>query len=73
MAPHIRYLGLTNYQSLCVLVDVTEAKLDNGVCSLGKLYSGFLHSMVINMLTDFQNVEKLTFGANYLKVRIYIC
>ncbi|CAA7028912.1 unnamed protein product [Microthlaspi erraticum] len=71
VAPHIRYLRLTCYQSPCVLVDVsslTEAKLDNGVCSLDKLRSGFLHGMVINMLMDFQNVEKLTFGANFLKI-----
>ncbi|KAL1207143.1 putative F-box protein [Cardamine amara subsp. amara] len=71
VAPHIHCLRLRNSQLPCTLVDVsslTEAKLDIFFCSPQKLKADFLQTMFLEMLEKLQNVEKLTFGANFLKV-----
>ncbi|CAA7030211.1 unnamed protein product [Microthlaspi erraticum] len=73
VAPHIRCLRmLLNYKSPCLLVDVSslvEAKLGILFCSMSRtLDADFLQESVLNMLENFQNAEKLTFGENILQI-----
>ncbi|CAH8376222.1 unnamed protein product [Eruca vesicaria subsp. sativa] len=68
VAPHIRRLRLRNHVLPCTLVDVSslnEARLD--ICFYGpeNPKDDFLQVMGLEKL---QNVEKLTFGENFLKI-----
>ncbi|CAE5959759.1 unnamed protein product [Arabidopsis arenosa] len=71
VAPHIHCLTLKNSQLSCAFVDVsslTEAKLDIRFCALDNLNADFLQDMVLKILEKLQNVDKLTFGENFLKI-----
>ncbi|KAG7594630.1 F-box domain [Arabidopsis thaliana x Arabidopsis arenosa] len=73
VAPHIHCLTLTlkNSQLSCTFVDVsslTEAKLDICSCALEDMNVDFLQDMVLKILDKLQNVDKLTFGENFLKI-----
>ncbi|CAL9218282.1 unnamed protein product [Arabidopsis halleri] len=73
VAPHIHCLTLTlkNSQLSCTFIDVssiTEAKLDICFCALDDLNADFLQDMVLKILEKLQNVDKLTFGQNFLKI-----
>ena len=72
VAPHIHSLRLLNSQLSCTFVDVaslTEAKLDICYVSVNpNLKADFLQTMVLKMLEKIQNVEKLTFGGNFIQV-----
>ncbi|KAG7553906.1 F-box-like domain superfamily [Arabidopsis suecica] len=78
VAPHIHYLRLRNSEAQCTLVDVsslTEAKVDFSYIEPGCCYYSFqllkpdvLQGIVQAMLEKFQNVEKLTFGVNFLQI-----
>lgn len=73
VAPHIYCLTLTlkNFQLSCTFVDVsslTEAKLDICFSPLEDMNVDFLQDMVLKILDKLQNVDKLTFGENFLKV-----
>ncbi|CAE5959758.1 unnamed protein product [Arabidopsis arenosa] len=73
VAPHIHCLTLTlkNYQLSCTFVDVsslTEAKLDICFSELEDMNVDFLQDMVLKILDKLQNVDKLTFGENFLKI-----
>ena len=75
LAPHIHSLRLVHSQLPCTLADVsslTEAKME--ICFvLGKTNSGadILQAMVLKMLKRLQNVEKPTFGGNFLQVYVF--
>ncbi|VVB13712.1 unnamed protein product [Arabis nemorensis] len=67
VAPQIHYLRLTNSKRPCILVDVsslTEARLD----PCFPLYEELQSDLVLKMLEKLHNVEKLTCGANFLKI-----
>ncbi|CAA7030735.1 unnamed protein product [Microthlaspi erraticum] len=73
VAPHVRCLKLENSLSLCTLVDLSslaEAKLYN---SSHRLQSnihdplGVTVQKMAEMFEKLKNVEKLTFGSNFLK------
>ncbi|CAH2058645.1 unnamed protein product [Thlaspi arvense] len=71
VAPQIHCLRLKNYLLPCTFVDVsslTEASLDLCFFSTEKLTADFLQDMFLKMLVKLQNVDKLTFGASFLKV-----
>ncbi|EFH65804.1 F-box family protein [Arabidopsis lyrata subsp. lyrata] len=73
VAPHIRCLRLRNSEKPCALVDVSslsQAELDIAVFKIvdNKLDVDFHQTMVVKMLEKCQNVEKLTLGANILKI-----
>ncbi|XP_010512962.1 PREDICTED: putative F-box/LRR-repeat protein At3g18150 [Camelina sativa] len=72
VAPHIRYLRLANSRLPCTLVDVsslTEAKLDIFFSRVKQeLKADFLQVMVLEILEKLKNVQKLTFGENFLKI-----
>ncbi|KAG5398372.1 hypothetical protein IGI04_020186 [Brassica rapa subsp. trilocularis] len=72
VAPHIHSLRLLNSQLSCTFVDVsslTEAKLDICYVSVNpNLKADFLQTMVLKMLEKLQNVEKLTFGGNFIQI-----
>ncbi|XP_009145915.1 putative F-box/LRR-repeat protein At3g18150 [Brassica rapa] len=72
VAPHIHSLRLLNSQLSCTFVDVaslTEAKLDICYVSVNpNLKADFLQTMVLKMLEKIQNVEKLTFGGNFIQI-----
>ncbi|CAL9228941.1 unnamed protein product [Arabidopsis halleri] len=78
VAPNIHYLRLRNSEAQCTLVDVsslTEAKVDFSYIEPGCCYYSFqllkpdvLQGIVQAMLEKFQNVEKLTFGVNFLQM-----
>ncbi|KAL0743469.1 hypothetical protein Bca4012_084982 [Brassica carinata] len=72
VAPHIHCLRLLNSQLSCTFVDVaslTEAKLDICYVSVNpKLKADFLQTMVLDMLEKLKNVEKLTFGGNFIQI-----
>ncbi|CAN6885769.1 unnamed protein product [Brassica oleracea] len=74
LAPHIHYCGTTHpfSQLSCTFVDVaslTEAKLDICYVSVNpNLKADFLQTMVLKMLEKLQNVEKLTFGGNFIQI-----
>ncbi|XP_010512946.1 PREDICTED: putative F-box protein At1g49610 [Camelina sativa] len=72
VAPHIRNLGLTlTPYSPCDLVDVSslsEARLDILSISREALVADFLQQFVQNMMEKLHNVEKLTFGENFIKI-----
>ncbi|KAG2271558.1 hypothetical protein Bca52824_066113 [Brassica carinata] len=59
-------------QLSCTFVDVaslTEAKLDICYVSVNpNLKADFLQTMVLKMLEKLQNVEKLTFGGNFIQI-----
>ncbi|CAH8362614.1 unnamed protein product [Eruca vesicaria subsp. sativa] len=68
VAPLIRHLRLTNSQIPCTLVDVSslnKARVD--ICFSGPAdpEDDFLQ---VQMLEKLQNIEKLTFGENFLKI-----
>ncbi|CAE6040690.1 unnamed protein product [Arabidopsis arenosa] len=72
VAPHIHSLRLrfTISDFPYTLVNVsslTEAELDIDPGSLRKLNSSFLQTIVLKIIEKVQNVEKLTFGENFLK------
>ncbi|XP_056856691.1 probable F-box protein At1g60180 isoform X2 [Raphanus sativus] len=70
VAPHIRFLRLTDYTLSCTLADVTsltEAKLEIGVTTVEKVTDGF-PQVIMQIVEKLQNVEKLTFGPNLLKI-----
>ncbi|CAE5956613.1 unnamed protein product [Arabidopsis arenosa] len=67
VAPHIRCLRLRNSGKPCALFDVSslsQAELDIAVYKI----VDFHQTMVVKMLEKCQNVEKLTLGANILKI-----
>ncbi|CAH2058648.1 unnamed protein product [Thlaspi arvense] len=71
VAPQIHCLRLSNSQLPCTFVDVsslTEASLHICFSSTKKLTADFLLDMFLKMLDKLQNVDKLTFGASFLKV-----
>ncbi|XP_010412945.1 PREDICTED: putative F-box protein At1g49610 [Camelina sativa] len=72
VAPHIHDLRLTNSQLPCTLVDVsslTKVKLDIDFCQVKEeLDALFLQIMALEMLEKLKNVQKLTFGENFLKI-----
>ncbi|KAG7629872.1 F-box-like domain superfamily [Arabidopsis suecica] len=73
VAPHIRCLRLINSEKPCALVDVSslsQAELDITAYAIvdNKLEADFHQTMVVKMLEKCQNVEKLTLGANFLKM-----
>ncbi|KAG7574271.1 F-box-like domain superfamily [Arabidopsis suecica] len=72
VAPHLHNLSLTVPPYLpCNLVDVsslTEARLDIGFYSLQSFDADFLRLFLQNIIEKLQNVEKLTFGENFIKV-----
>ncbi|EFH70460.1 hypothetical protein ARALYDRAFT_314380 [Arabidopsis lyrata subsp. lyrata] len=63
----LRVLDLTKSPSLKILEIVP--KLDIRFCALDNLNADFLQDMVLKILDKLQNVDKLTFGENFLKVR----
>ncbi|EFH70941.1 hypothetical protein ARALYDRAFT_337885 [Arabidopsis lyrata subsp. lyrata] len=74
VAPHIHCLRLIASQLPCTLVDIsslTEAKLDICIKSRDEIFKADfpqLQAMVLEMLEKLQNVEKLTFGGNFLQI-----
>ncbi|CAE5960470.1 unnamed protein product [Arabidopsis arenosa] len=74
VAPHIHCLRLIASQLPCTLVDIsslTEAKVDICIKSRDGIFKADfpqLQAMVLEMLEKLQNVEKLTFGGNFLQV-----
>ncbi|CAH2058498.1 unnamed protein product [Thlaspi arvense] len=71
VAPQIHCLNLRNSQLPCTLVDVsslTEASLYLCFSSTKKLTAEFLQDMFLKILDKLQNVDKLTFGANFLEI-----
>ncbi|EFH38778.1 hypothetical protein ARALYDRAFT_333309 [Arabidopsis lyrata subsp. lyrata] len=73
VAPHIHSLKLTKSKFSCTLVDVSslteatvEAIPDVDFCMRNQPTN--LQVMTLKMLEKLQNVEKLTFGANFLKL-----
>ncbi|CAH8269843.1 unnamed protein product [Arabidopsis lyrata] len=78
VAPHVRYLRLRDSEAQCTLLDVsslTEANVDFTDFHPRTLYHGFepldpsvLLVTVQTMLEQFQNVEKLTLGVNFLQM-----
>ncbi|CAH2058145.1 unnamed protein product [Thlaspi arvense] len=71
-APHIHSLRLKTSQfPSCDLVDVSslaEASLEISFSSFERLRADLLQVMVLKMLHKLQNVDKLTFGANFLEI-----
>ncbi|CAA7051346.1 unnamed protein product [Microthlaspi erraticum] len=71
VAPHTHCLILRSALS-CTLVDaasLTESKLDIFFFSTNSNFKlDFFQAMVLKMLGNLQNVEKLTFGGNFLQV-----
>ncbi|CAE6006948.1 unnamed protein product [Arabidopsis arenosa] len=72
VAPHIHRLRLTNSQLPCTFVDLSslaEARLDICIVPITRTFKAdFLQDMVLKMLEKLQNVEKLTFGGNFLQI-----
>ncbi|XP_010507748.1 PREDICTED: F-box/LRR-repeat protein At3g03360-like [Camelina sativa] len=71
--PFIHYLSLTSTQLPCTLVVVsslTKVKLDFYFTSFTELLDAddFLQVLALEMLEKLKNVEKLTFGENFLKI-----
>ncbi|KAG7552691.1 F-box domain [Arabidopsis thaliana x Arabidopsis arenosa] len=72
VAPHVHNLTLTvpPYWP-CNLVDVsslTEARLDIGFNSQEAFDADFLQQFVQNIIDKLRNVDKLTFGENFIKI-----
>nr|Q9FX89.2 RecName: Full=Putative F-box protein At1g49610 [Arabidopsis thaliana] len=71
VAPHIHSLTLKTSQFFiyfCDISSLTEAKVDICFCSLKEIKANFLLDTVLKCLYKLQNVDKLTFGANFLKI-----
>ncbi|CAL9218283.1 unnamed protein product [Arabidopsis halleri] len=65
----LRVLDLTKSPSLKILeIYRTTSKLDIRFCALDNLNADFLQDMVLKILDKLQNVDKLTFGENFLKI-----
>ncbi|CAA7030729.1 unnamed protein product [Microthlaspi erraticum] len=79
VAPHVRFLKLRNSLLLCTLGDLSslaEAKLNISFHALQRINpdSDSLGAMVVKMaemLEKLKNVEKLTFGSNFLEVCMF--
>ncbi|CAN6827323.1 unnamed protein product [Brassica oleracea] len=67
----IHYLKLTISKELCTLVDVssvTEASLEISIHKKFLPVADFVQIMVLKMLEQLQNVERLTFGSTLLQI-----
>ncbi|ESQ40184.1 hypothetical protein EUTSA_v10013441mg [Eutrema salsugineum] len=73
VAPHIHYLKLIGSEEPCTLIDVSSSLAEAylGICIKNYHISkagfvqeaGFLQTMVLKMLAQLQNAERLTFGS----------
>ncbi|KAJ0228662.1 hypothetical protein HA466_0323080 [Hirschfeldia incana] len=81
VAPHLRFLELSNSDEPCTLVDVsslTKAKIDIHVLPDPYQYHSYdddvkadflrLENMLLKMLAQLQNVEQLTFETTFLQI-----
>ncbi|KAG2288804.1 hypothetical protein Bca4012_030285 [Brassica carinata] len=71
IGPQIHYLKLTISKELCTLVDVssvTEASLEISIHKKFLPVADFVQIMVLKMLEQLQNVERLTFGSTLLQI-----
>ncbi|CAH8302096.1 unnamed protein product [Eruca vesicaria subsp. sativa] len=71
VAPHIHCLSLYDSELSCTLVDVSslaEANLEISYVQDCNSYITFLQAKGLKMLKKLHNVEKLTFGGNFIQL-----